>query len=282
MEGNHPGLPFIGPPRSYRTAQFPKRYILIHNTANDATAAGEAAYAKRRTDGVSSHYYADADQVIQSLNTKYGANHVASYTGNNYAISYELTGTNAKSRQWWIENLVWGELSSIMALDCKEYGIPARLLTIEQMQDGRSKGFCTHDMARQAWGGTTHTDPGKNFPLDLLIDLVDASLGGNMTTASEVNNLYVAEFKGGPSCGEPVDDEYRTRLPDGTFANPYGNSNVENRRQIKGDLKKVLKALNELPAGPAGPAGPQGEPGVSATWPANIIITGVAEVNDVS
>lgn len=280
MEGNHPGIPFIGPPRSYRTSQYPKRYILIHNTANDASARDEAAYAKNRTDGVSSHYYGDDVEVIQSLNTKYGANHVGSSTGNNYAISWELTGTNGKSRDWWINNLVWGEISAVMALDCEAYGIPARLLTIEQMRDGTSKGFCTHDMARQAWGGTTHTDPGSNFPMDLLLDLVTAALGGDVTTADEVNNLYVAEFYGGSSCGEAVDDEYRTRKSDGTFANKYGNSNVENRRQIKGDLKKVLKALNELPAGPPGPAGPQGEPGVSATWPANIIISGVAEVNE--
>lgn len=173
MEANHAGVRFIGPPRSYGSTSYDKRYIIIHNTANDATALQEAAYAQRRTDGTSSHYYADNVDLIQSLNTKYGANHVASTTGNRHGISYEITGTNGKSRQWWMDNVAWAKVAQSMALDCQDWDIPVRLLTIAQMRDGKSKGFVTHDMARQAWGGTTHTDPGPNFPLEHLLQLVE-------------------------------------------------------------------------------------------------------------
>jgi hypothetical protein len=101
--------------------------------------------------------------------------------------------------------------------------------------------------------------------------------GGSMSMESEVHNLYAAEFYGGSSCGEKVKDEYRTRKPDGTFANQYGNSNVEKFRQLLGEQAKILTALENMPAGPEGPQGPQGEPGKDATWPANITITGVAD-----
>ena len=59
------------------------------------------------------------------------------------------------------------------------------------------------------------------------------------TVASQVNNLYAAYFYGGSSCGSPVADKYRTRKPDGTFANPNGNSLVEQLAEIRGELAEV-------------------------------------------
>lgn len=248
MQANHAGVPFIGPPKSYRTSQYPKRYIIIHNTANDATARGEADYAKRRTDGVSSHYYGDSVELIQSLNTSYGANHVGSSTGNNYGISYEFTGTNGKSYPWWSSNLAWDKVVTNMALDCQDWGIPARLLTIDQMRDGKSKGFATHDMARQAWGGTTHTDPGPNFPLDFLIANVGAAMAGitpeqMLEMYQKVNSLYSFIFFGGDfSSGDDVPEEYALTEPIG---NPprvrSGNSLVEQLNYLRGMDEELLE-----------------------------------------
>ncbi len=170
---------YDGPPRSYGSTPYPKRYVAIHNTSNDATARAEADYAKRRTDGVSSHYYADAIEVIQSLDTALSAHHAGSTTGNRYAISYEITGTNGKSREWWLANVAWSRLARQMAADCRAHGIEPRLLTVEEMRAGSLSGFVTHDLMRLAWGGTTHTDPGPGFPMDYLLDLVRAELDGD-------------------------------------------------------------------------------------------------------
>src|ERR1700761_8679609 len=92
---------FSGPPKSFGDHGLRKRYIAIHNTDNDGSPADEASFAKRRTDGVSSHFYADANTVIQSLDTKYDANHAGSRTGNTRAIAFELVGTNASTEAHW-------------------------------------------------------------------------------------------------------------------------------------------------------------------------------------
>lgn len=151
-----------------------KWYVTIHNTSNDATAAQEADYAKVRTDGVGAHYFIDNRQVLQSTNTDYCVGHVGSEQGNSRGISYEITGVNAWTRQQWLTNVAWDQLAAVIARDCAHFGIPVRLLTIDQMRayNSSTKGFITHNMARLAWGGTTHTDPGPNFPMDHLLALV--------------------------------------------------------------------------------------------------------------
>lgn len=186
MEPEYPDIPFKGPPRSYSSAGADKRYVAIHNTANDASTSDEAAYAKVRTDGVSSHYYVDATSLVQSLRTEYRAHHAGSSTGNTYAIAYEITGTNSKSRAWWLANVQWDLLARQIARDCKRWGIVPRTLTIAQMKDGHTSGIVTHDQMRQAWGGTTHTDPGPGFPLDYLIERVQQYMEGDDVTEAEM------------------------------------------------------------------------------------------------
>lgn len=167
---------YSGPPRSYNSSSTHKKYIAIHNTSNDASAINEASYAKRRTDSISSHYYVDNERIIQSLNTAYRAYHAGSTTGNAYAIAYEITGTNGKSRQWWLDNVQWDLLAKQIATDMKFWGIQNRKLTVAQIEAGSATGIITHNDMRLAWGGTTHTDPGPNFPMDYLLTKVGLAL----------------------------------------------------------------------------------------------------------
>lgn len=170
---------YNGPANNSTPTGEKKRYIAIHNTSNDASASGEASYAKRRTDGVSSHYYVDDKQIIQSLDTSRKAWHAGSSTGNTYAISYEITGTNGKSRSWWMANVAWDLLAKQIARDMKRWGIKNKRLSVSEMKDGKSSGIVTHNDMRLAWGGTTHTDPGPNFPMDYLVQKVNEYLDGD-------------------------------------------------------------------------------------------------------
>lgn len=185
---------YDGPPRGFSYTSERKRYIAIHNTSNDASAENEASYAKRRTDGVSSHYYVDSNSIIQSLDTKHKAWHAGSGMGNTYGIAYEITGTNSKSRQWYLDNVAWDLLAKQIATDMKLWNISNKHLTISQMNDGRSTGIVTHDDMRRAWGGTTHTDPGGNFPLDHLINKVNQYLTGDedMAYDTQAENRDIA------------------------------------------------------------------------------------------
>lgn len=169
-----------GPGRNYsrdsdgRPVYTRKKIIVIHNTSNDASDTNEASYAKRRTDGVSSHYYVDHNSITQSLDTDWRAWHVGSNEGNSTGISYEITGSNAKSRQWWIDNVYWRGLAAQIRADMDVHGIAARTLSVAEMRAGKS-GIVTHNQCRLAWGDTTHTDPGPNFPMDYLLKQVGGS-----------------------------------------------------------------------------------------------------------
>lgn len=190
---------WAGPARSYRRdsdgdpIQSRKKYVVIHNTSNDATAEGEAAYAKVRTDGTSSHYYCDSDSILQSLNTDWCAGHVGSFEGNTYGIAYEITGVNAWTRETWLANVAWRKLAKQIAVDCREFGIPPRLLSIAEMRGGVAKGVVTHDMCRIAWGGTTHTDPGPGFPMDHLLAMVGRALAGQQTIGDNTMLIKVKD-----------------------------------------------------------------------------------------
>lgn len=178
---------WAGPGRNYKRVNSSpqlttKWYITIHNTSNDASARDEASYAKTRTDGVGAHYFIDDVEVLQSTDTDWCVGHVGSDEGNTRGISYEITGVNGWTRAQWLANVAWNKLAAVIARDCAQFGIPVRLLTVAQMRQFSSgvKGFVTHDLSRQAWGGTTHTDPGPNFPMDHLLTLVSRLNGDDM------------------------------------------------------------------------------------------------------
>ena len=191
---------YDGPPNNYGATKTKKKWIVIHNTSNDAPATNEASYAKRRTDSVSSHYYVDNQRIIQSLNTDYRAFHVGSSTGNSGGIAYEITGVNAKSRSWWLGNVRWDLLAAQIRKDCAAHGITPRLLSVSEIKAGKT-GIMTHDQARRAWGGTDHTDPGPGFPMDHLLDLVKGAAAPSVPDASGIARPPLREGNEGPEVG---------------------------------------------------------------------------------
>lgn len=172
------GVPFIQGRNSNGSSA--KYAIAIHNTSNPtATADDEASYAQRRGDGVGSHFYADAVKVIQSNDTDRIVGHAGSGNGNRNAIAVEITGANAWTRQQWLDRVDWAELGAVLAQVCRAHGIPVQRRTVAEMQaNPKVRGFYGHDDMRRAWGGTTHTDPGPNFPWDHLLAAVSDALGG--------------------------------------------------------------------------------------------------------
>ena len=173
------GLPFVEAKWSY--GKTPKYGIAIHNTSNDATAAQEASYASRRTDGTSCHFFVDKTQVIQVLDTAYKAGHAGSSTGNANAIAIEICGVNSWTRSQWVANVNFAKLGKTLASVIKAHwpdgSFKVARATISDMESNpRVKKFYSHDDMRRAWGGTSHTDPGPNFPWDVLFKSVNAAL----------------------------------------------------------------------------------------------------------
>lgn len=187
------GILYVQGGNSYSDADGTKYGIAIHNTSNNATAAAEASYARTRPDGVSSHFYCDAVQVIQSLDTTARAGHAGSSQGNQNAVAVEITGTNDKSRAWWLANVAWGTLGRVLAEVCRTYGIAVRRASVAEMQaNPKVRAFYSHDDMRRAWGGTDHDDPGPNFPWDRLF----AAVTGNGDDMEQTDPL-IAPWQNG-------------------------------------------------------------------------------------
>jgi N-acetyl-anhydromuramyl-L-alanine amidase AmpD len=73
-----------------------------------------------------------------------------------------------------------------------------RASVAELRADPKIKAFYGHDDMRRAFGGTTHTDPGANFPWDHLIAVVKAALDeqeDDMFSDNDRNALTSANFR---------------------------------------------------------------------------------------
>lgn len=183
-----PGITYHQGRNSYSDRDGVHYGLAIHNTSNTASDESEASYADHRTDGTSSHFYCDRDSVTQSLDTNAKAGHAGSSNGNENAIAFEITGTNDKSRDWWLSNVAWSQLGYVIAYliqhDPDFAGFQVRRASVAEMKSNpKVKAFYSHNDMRLAWGGTTHDDPGPNFPWDRLFSAVNEALGGTPPTA---------------------------------------------------------------------------------------------------
>jgi hypothetical protein len=160
------------------------RFITVHYTAGAEgydDAEGGALYDQRRTDGTSSHFYIDADSVVQCVRTT-DRSHTALRHGNLWGLHYELCGT-AQTRAQWLDVVSRATIRKAarqMARDMQKYEIPLVRLTGRQLRDPAAKGICGHVDWTNGWpeDGGTHTDPGTAFPWDVLFDDIREFLAG--------------------------------------------------------------------------------------------------------
>jgi len=181
----YPDLPWVEP-RAWGRGRDGKavRYIVIHYTAGSerATSAEDGArYNQTRTDGTSAHYFVDRDSVVQGVLTRDRAN-CARHRGNRLGIQYELCGT-VQTRAQWLDAASLPTLRNAAkqaARDCRKYGIPVRHLTVAETRKAWTsfpagpKGFVGHVDCTEAYpeDGGDHTDPGREFPWDIFLDMV--------------------------------------------------------------------------------------------------------------
>lgn len=156
------------------------------------TAESTAAYGANPTDGrsVSWHYAADVDSVIQCVRLADTAWTVGNI-GNDLGINWEFAGFASQTRAQWLDMYgvdMFAKAIPIMVRDMRTYGIPARWLTDAQVA-AKQKGLTTHNQLRRVFGGTTHTDPGPNFPADYVLALIQSELDGEDMTPEQAVKL---------------------------------------------------------------------------------------------
>lgn len=186
QSSEYPDLTFVTPRawgkgRDGRSVQ----YVVIHYTAGSegrASAENGAAYDQRRTDGTSTHYFHDQDSTVQCVLTQDRAN-AALHKGNRLGVQHELCGT-AQTRAQWLDAASDGTLwraARQAARDCRKYGLPVRRLSVAETRAAwyapagqRPRGIVGHVDVTYAYpeDGGDHTDPGTDFPWDVLLERV--------------------------------------------------------------------------------------------------------------
>jgi hypothetical protein len=109
-----------------------------------------------------------------------------------------ITGKAAQTRDEWLDDvsrpLIRGVAEYIWAMHLK-HGIPLHRLTVDEMKKAgvhpsEPIGYCGHVDVAHAYGQTTHTDPGPNFPWDVLAADIDA-----LAVAAALDNLENDDMK---------------------------------------------------------------------------------------
>jgi hypothetical protein len=199
MSREYPDLTWVEPAAfEYGRPAGRPLWVVIHTTEGSEglrSAEDGAAYDARRTDGTSTHYFADQDTVVQCVNTADRAN-AARATGNLRGIHHELCGVAAQNPTQWHDAASLGTLrndAKQAARDCRRWGIPIKKLTVAEVRAFKP-GFCEHNDISAAFGESDHTDPGRNYPWteylgyvrgatdgDSDVELTDKLFGGNPT-----------------------------------------------------------------------------------------------------
>lgn len=151
------------------------RIIVLHSIECplERGRALSVAQSMARAAKVSVHYVVDPGATVQGLDESligWGTGNI-----NNAAIHIEQTGYAAYTRAQWTTADGLAQLDRVAALIkdiAGRRGIPLRWLTDDQLlaawKGQGPGGLTTHAQCTRVIGGTTHTDPGPNYPIDLL------------------------------------------------------------------------------------------------------------------
>jgi hypothetical protein len=162
---------------------------------NSQRAESTAAYFADPADNrqVSSRYCADNDSVVQCVDLDDVAWTVGNRPGNYRGINWELSGFAQQSRDQWLDSFgraMLAKAAPLMKSDSGRFNIPVRRCSVADLQ-ARKAGYTTHNDLRLAFGVTTHTDPGPNFPFDYLFKLINGAVGTDMFLVQITGNSAV-------------------------------------------------------------------------------------------
>lgn len=171
-------------------------WIIAHTMeAGESSTRAEntAAYFANPGDGrvVSSHYCADNNSIVCCVKLADTAFTVGNI-GNQRGINWEFSGFAAQTGAQWgdVFSMAMLERSApYWALDAARFRIPIERRTVTELRAMRP-GLTTHNDLRLAFGGTTHTDPGANFPWPQFIDMI----GGATVALEQELNDYVLKY----------------------------------------------------------------------------------------
>jgi len=116
----------------------------------------------------SAHYFVDGDSIVQGVHDECIAWHAPG--ANNNGIGIEHAGKAKQTREEWLDTngVPMFDLSAqLTASLCLKWQIPVVYVNAEDLlAKPQLRGITTHNEVTKAFKRSTHTDPGKGFPID--------------------------------------------------------------------------------------------------------------------
>lgn len=173
------------PNKNSGTGGFKKSIIVVHTSEpgpyargkNPGTAIGLGRYISSPSVQASYHIMVDPNgDVCRSLVDEDRA-WAAGGIANNEGYHICAVGWSAWSREEWLSMpRMLDSMAVEIARWCKKEGIPANFVPAKDLPNN-VWGITGHGDTAIAWRQTDHTDPGRNFPYDVLLDKVKTILG---------------------------------------------------------------------------------------------------------
>lgn len=125
---------------------------------------------RNRTKPTAAHYVVEPYEITQMAREKDLIRHCGG-SGNWFTIGIEMVGSAYQTRAEWLDQ--WSrpmiiKTAQLTADICKRQSIPPVHLTDDQLRN-EQKGIVSHRQIRDVYRGTTHWDPGPNFPWDVFM-----------------------------------------------------------------------------------------------------------------
>ena len=150
--------------------------IVVHNTANDASAKNEIAYMKRNDNQVSFHYAVDDKEVVQGIPEDRNAWHAGDGNkgeGNREGLAIEICYSKSGGKKW--EKAV-DNAATFIAQKLKEKGWGVDKVTKHQDYNGK---YCPHRILDE-------------YGWDNFIKLIDSKLNPPKKTVEELAKEVLA------------------------------------------------------------------------------------------
>ena len=178
---DHPELRFVQAQDYTRgRPDGPPLWIVIHDmeaAESSDRAENTAAYFASGSGGrnVSAHYCVDDNSVVQCVKLADVAWTVGNRPGNNRGINWELSGYARQTRAQWLDPFgqeMFRQMAPYVLADAERFDIPIRRCSVADLKAFRP-GITSHNDLRLAFGVTSHTDPGPNFPWDVFFEFLE-------------------------------------------------------------------------------------------------------------
>ena len=231
---DHPELPFVEA-AGYTNGRpdGPPLWLVIHTMeAQEAstTAENTANYFANPGDGrqVSAHYCCDNNSIVQCVELADSAWTVGNTPGNHRGINFEFAGFAGQTPAQWGDAYSTAMLERVAPYfrsDAARYNIPLRRCSVSDLEAFRP-GVTSHNDLRLAFGVTTHTDPGPNFPWSWFINL----LNGEQDVADTWFHVQSAD----------VDWHNKAFRSNGIHRRPIRTANPPLGESTLGATKKIL------------------------------------------